>query len=75
MTDCNHKTISFASLGRKKILADYNGGKITSDAGALLLRETDKHIGLIDAINNCIVDRRNQGLVKHYQRAMLAQRI
>ena len=34
MTDCNHKTISFAILGRKKILADYNGGKITSDAGA-----------------------------------------
>jgi len=75
MTECKSKPIQFSSLKRKKILADYNGGKITSDAGALLLREIDKHIGLIDAINNCIVDHRNQGLVKHRQRTMLAQRI
>ena len=75
MTECNPETISFSSLGRKRILADFNGGKITSDTGALLLRQVDKRIGLIDAINNCIPDPRHPSLTKHDQRTMLAQRI
>jgi len=37
----------FASLNRQKIQADFNGGQITSNAGALLLREADQRIGLI----------------------------
>jgi hypothetical protein len=56
-------------------LADFNGGKITSDAGALLLREADKRIGLIDAISNCIPDPRHPSFTRHDQRAMLSQRI
>jgi hypothetical protein len=75
MTDCNTQTFPFASLNNKKIQADFNGGSLTSDAGALLLRELDKHLGLIDAINNCIPDPRNQFFIAHKQRTMLAQRI
>jgi Transposase DDE domain group 1 len=75
MTDCNTNTLLFASLGRKKIHADFNGGSLTSDAGALLLRELDKRIGLIDAINRCIPDPRNQFFIAHQQTTMLAQRI
>lgn len=75
MKEHNPETISFSSLGRKKILADFNGGKITSDTGALLLRQVDKRIGLIDAIGNCITDPRHPSFTKHDQRAMLAQRI
>jgi hypothetical protein len=56
-------------------LADFNGGKITSDTGALLLRQVDKRIGLIDAVSSCIPDPRNPSFTKHDQRAMLAQRI
>jgi hypothetical protein len=75
MTDCNIQTMLFASLNHKKIQADFNGGNITSDAGALLLRELDKRIGLIDAINRCIPDPRNQFFIAHQQRTMLVQRI
>ena len=75
MTDCNIQPLLFASLNHKKIQADFNGGSITSDAGALLLRELDKRIGLIDAINRCIPDLRNQFFIAHHQRTMLAQRI
>jgi hypothetical protein len=75
MTDCNTQPLLFASLNHKKIQADFNGGSITSDAGALLLRELDKHIGLIDAISRCIPDPRNQFFIAHQQRTMLAQRI
>ena len=75
MTERNPETISFSSLGRKLILADFNGGKITSDTGALLLRQVDKRIGLIDGVSSCILDPRNPSFATHDQQAMLVQRI
>jgi hypothetical protein len=75
MTNSNIQPLLFASLNNKKIHADFNGGSLTSDAGALLLRQLDKRIGLIDAINNCIPDPRNQFFIAHRQRTILAQRI
>lgn len=75
MTECNQQKLLFSSLKSKKVLADFNGGNLTSDAGALLLREVDKHLGLINAINNCIPDPRNPFYTVHQQKAMLAQRI
>jgi len=75
MTDCTTNQLVFSSLGRKKIQADFKGGHLTSDAGALLLREVDKRLGLVDAINNCIPDPRHPFYTVHSQRTMLAQRI
>jgi hypothetical protein len=75
MTECISKPITFSSLNAKKIQADFDGGAITSDAGAVLLREVDKRIGLIDQINGCIPDPRHPLYLTHTQRSMLAQRI
>jgi hypothetical protein len=75
MTNCNTQPLLFSNLKNKKIQADFNGGSLTSDAGALLLREVDKHLGLIDDINHCVPDPRNQFFIAHQQRTMLAQRI
>jgi hypothetical protein len=75
MTDCNPNPIVFSSFGRRAVLADFNGGHITSDAGALLLREADRKLGLIDAINDVIPDPRNQALITHQQVTLLRQRI
>ena len=75
MTGCNTQMLLFSSLGSKKIHADFNGGSLTSDAGAVLLREVDRRIGLINAIDRCIPDPRNQFFIAHEQRTMLAQRI
>ena len=75
MTDCNTQSLLFSSLGSKKIHADFNGGSLTSDAGALLLREVDKRIGLIDAVKRCIPDPRNEFFIVHQQKTMLSQRI
>ena len=58
-----------------KIQADFNGGSLTSDAGAVLLREVDNRIGLINAINRCIPDPRHPFFIVHDQKTMLAQRI
>jgi len=75
MTDCNTQPLFFSNLKNKKIQADFNGGCLTSDAGALLVREVDKRLGLIDAINRCIPDPRNEFFIVHQQKTMLAQRI
>jgi hypothetical protein len=75
MTECNAQPLLFSSLGHKKILADFNGGDLTSDGGLPLLREVDRKIGLIDALNAAICDPRFQPLVVHEQRTLLAQRI
>ena len=75
MTECITDPIDFASVSRKKIQADFNGGRLTSDAGTLLLREVDRYLGLIDQLNDCIPDPRNPAWVVHQQRTLLAQRI
>lgn len=75
MTECTSKTLKFSSLSRKKILADFNGGHLTSDGGALLLREANRRSGLIDALAECITDPREPAKVKHDVKTMLAQRV
>jgi hypothetical protein len=75
MTECNGQQVLFSSLGRRQIEADWNGGTLTSDAGAVLLREVDRRVGLIDALNRCIPDPRNPIFIIHEQRTLLSQRI
>lgn len=75
MTQCNETPVPFTSLDRRNLSADFAGGSITSDAGALLLRQVDQQLGLIDALNRVIPDPRQPALILHPQRALLAQRI
>jgi hypothetical protein len=75
MTECNAQPLRFASVDRRQIVADFDGGDLTSDGGLPLLREVDRRIGLIDALNDAICDPRFQPRVEHDQRTMLAQRI
>jgi len=75
MTKCNGLPLTFSRLQRRNIQANFDGGAITSDAGALLLRETDRRIGLIDAITGCITDSRDPAKTTHDLRTLLAQRI
>ena len=75
MTECTSKTLQFSSLSRKKILADFDGGHLTSDGGGLLLREANRRTGLIDALAECIADPREPAKIKHDVKTMLAQRV
>ena len=75
MIECTRKSLQFSSLSRKKILADFDGGHLTSDGGALLLREANRRTGLIDALAECITDPREPAKIRHDARTMLAQRI
>jgi Transposase DDE domain group 1 len=75
MTDCNPEPLRFASLGPRAVVADFRGGRLTTDAGALLLREAAERIGLFDALDAAIPDPRDPALIVHDQRALIAQRV
>jgi hypothetical protein len=75
MTDCNRESLHFSSLGPRAVVADFQGGRLTTDAGALLLREVADSIGLFDALDAAIPDPRNPVFVIHGQRTMIAQRV
>jgi hypothetical protein len=75
MTECTRQTLSFSRLKRQQIVADFDGGRLTSDGGALLLREVDRRCGLVQALADCIADPRAPGKIKHDLRTLLAQRI
>ena len=49
----------FLSLGRREIIGRFDGGRLTSDGGGLLLREVDARIGLMERVAGCFKDYRN----------------
>lgn len=75
MTPCSKQSLLFSNLGSRQVLANFEGGRITSDTGVLLLREIDKRTGLIQALSNAIPDPRDPSKIEHDQYTMLAQRI
>lgn len=75
MTDCNRDSLRFSTLGTKAVIADFHGGQLTTDAGALLLREVANSTGLFQALNAVIPDPRNPLLTTHDQHTLIAQRI
>src|SRR5262249_13192908 len=75
MTECTEPTLSFASLDRRRVEADFQGGTLTTDAGALLLREADRRLGLLDALNHAVTDPRDPTRTEHTQRSLLCQRV
>jgi len=75
MTECNQSSFGFEGSGRREIVARFDGGTISSDGGALLLRQTDKRLNLLSRLAECFLDGRNQTLVEHSIAEMVSQRV
>jgi hypothetical protein len=75
MTECNQSDFGFEASGRREIGARFDGGTISSDGGAFLLRQTDKRLNLLPRLAECFLDGRNQNLVEHSIAEMLSRRI
>ena len=75
LTQCNPESMHFARLDRRDLVADFGGGAITSDAGALLLGATDKAINLVDRFAACFTDGRTADRVVHDVRTLVGQRV
>ena len=75
MTNCTSKPIHFSPLSRKKVVADFSGGSITSNAGSLLLREVDRQLQLTNQLSKCLSDEREAHKVDFTLQTLLRQRI
>ena len=73
--ECNRESFGFHALGRRDVVARFDGGRITSDAGGLLLRETERLTGIIDQFAACFTDHRNPELIEHTVEELVAQRV
>ena len=75
MTDCRSEQLEFASCRGRKVQADFEGGEVSSDGGLLLLREVDRHLGVLKRAAALLPDHRQQGKVRHSAESMLRQRV
>jgi hypothetical protein len=73
-TECSSTTLFFAPVEGRRVVADFAGGAITSDAGALLLGAADRAIGWVDRFATCFADARTAGLVEHRVATLVGQR-
>jgi hypothetical protein len=75
MTQCNQSTFEFQAHFSRDVVARFDGGTMTSDGGALLLRETDRRLDLLPRLAGCFEDRRQPWLISHTVQEMVAQRV
>lgn len=74
-TECNQNSFAFHPLGRRQIVARFDGGNITSDGGALLLREIERATGILAQFAACFTDHRNPLLIEHTVKELIGQRV
>lgn len=75
MTECTQNSFEFQAHFSRQVVARFDGGTITSDAGALLLRETDQRMNLLGRFSECFLDGREPSLVRHPVKEMVSQRV
>lgn len=75
MTECTQERFSFAAHFSRRVEAGFTAGQVSSDGGALLLRQVDRKIKLLERLAGCFVDVRSPLLVRHRLSEMLSQRI
>jgi hypothetical protein len=74
-TECSADLFGFARVEGRAVVAGFDGGRMTSDAGAMLLGATDRAIGLIGRFAGCFTDHRAAELVEHTVAGLVRQRV
>jgi hypothetical protein len=74
-TECSAALFDFARLGRQEVVADFDGGALTSDGGALLLGQADRGLKLVERFAGCFRDFRDPELIEHEVKTLIGQRV
>ncbi len=76
-TESHQESFPFfvSPVSGKKVQLDFNGGSVTSNAGVLLLSETERRLGIIDSVVDCIPDKRRPYSVEHSLKELVSQRV
>jgi hypothetical protein len=74
-TECTDKPLQFQAVARRAVQARFDGGALTSDGGAVLLREVDRVTGLLAQFTACFRDARDPARITHPVGALVRQRV
>jgi hypothetical protein len=74
-TECCTEPLLFQDLGERQVVAEFNGGRLSSDGGVLLLRQVDLGLGVSRALAGCFTDLRKPELVEHSVLELVTQRL
>jgi hypothetical protein len=74
-TECSADLFGFAAVAGRAVVAGFDGGRMTSEAGAMLLGATDRQIRLVERFAGCFSDHRTAELVEHTVARMVGQRV
>ena len=74
-TECTPKQLEFHGLGRREVVARFDGGSISSDGGGILLREVEQRTGILRRFAECFVDHRRPDLIEHSVAELVSQRV
>lgn len=75
MTDCSQKAFPVEAHFSRQVVAQFDGAQMSTEGGALLLRQADREITLLQRVARCFTDARDPERVEHRLHEMLAQRI
>ncbi|MGH7207803.1 MAG: IS1380 family transposase [Nitrospiraceae bacterium] len=74
-TECNQPSFTFHAHFSREVIGRFDGGTITSDGGALLLREVEQRTGILRQFAACFTDHRDPDLIEHHVQELVAQRV
>jgi len=74
-TECTTEQMEFQHLGRRAVIGRFDGGRISSDAGGVLLRETEKRTDILERLAGCFRDYRNEDRIEHPVGSLIRQRV
>jgi len=65
MTECSQSQFELEAHGSRQVLARFDGSRLTTDGGGLLLRQADRKIGLLKRLVGCLFDSRDADRIEH----------
>jgi hypothetical protein len=74
-TECTAGQLEFHGLGRRAVVGQFDGGKISSDSGGLLLREVEQRTGILKRLAGCFEDYRDPDQIEHRVESLIKQRV
>ncbi len=74
-TLCGKEQVALQPHGRRRVVAGFDGGSITSDAGVVLLREFEERLGILSRLAGCFTDHRSQNRIEHSVEQLVRQRV
>lgn len=74
-TECTAGQLEFHGLGQRSVVARFDGGRISSDSGGLLLREVEQRTHILKRLADCFVDHRDATQIEHSVESLIKQRV